>query len=65
MNHLNVSRRAMLSRIGTGFGMLGLSSLLADEKLLAADAPSNPLAPKAPHFAANAKRVILSRPESW
>lgn len=61
-----MSRRDMLSRMGTGLGMLGLAGLLGDENLLAADAQSaaqassyqNPLAPKAPHFPAKAKHVI-------
>lgn len=61
-----MNRRDMLSRMGTGLGMLGLAGLLGDEKLLAADAQSaaqassyqNPLAPKAPHFPAKAKHVI-------
>lgn len=61
-----MSRRDMLTRMGTGLGMMGLAGLLGDEKLLAADAQSaaeaasyqNPLAPKAPHFPAKAKHVI-------
>ncbi len=61
-----MNRRDMLSRMGTGLGMLGLAGLLGDEKLLAADAQSaaqassyqNPLAPKQPHFPAKAKHVI-------
>ena len=47
-----VSRREMLTRCGVGMGMLGLAPLLAE----AGDA--NPLAPKKPHFAGKAKRVI-------
>jgi hypothetical protein len=53
------SRRDVLCRIGGGFGALALSSVLADAGLLAADAPKNPLAPKAPHFPARAKRLIF------
>lgn len=52
------SRRDMLLRTGTGFGMLGLGSLLAAEQASSA-AASNPLAPRAPHFPARAKRVIF------
>jgi hypothetical protein len=52
-----INRRDMLSRAGTGLGMLGLASLMADQELLADDA-EGPLAPKRPHFAAKAKRVI-------
>src|ERR671931_1480229 len=52
-----LSRRAWLRAAGLGFGSLGLSALLADEtRLFAAD---NPLAPRAPHFEAKAKRVIF------
>ncbi len=56
-----LSRREMLGRCGVGMGMLGLQALLGDSGLLAAEAKSdsaNPLAPKAPHFAPKAKRVI-------
>src|SRR6516164_4601413 len=51
------TRRELLSRLGTGFGMLGLAGLLADQKLLA-NGPANPLAPKQPHFTPRAKRII-------
>ena len=56
-----LSRRDMLNRCGVGMGMLGLQALLGDSGLLAAEAKpdsNNPLAPKAPHFAPKAKRVI-------
>ncbi len=58
-----LSRRELLKRTGMGFGTLALGGLLADAGLagssLAADAgSSSPLAPKAPHFAPKAKRVI-------
>jgi hypothetical protein len=58
-----LNRRDMLCRAGTGLGVLGLSALLADEGLLAAgplspDGAPGPLAPKQPHFAAKARRVI-------
>ncbi len=70
---LPMSRRAMFCRIGGGFGALGLGSVLADAGLLGQSAamgmdgshaseagvPSNPLAPRAPHFPARAKRVIF------
>jgi len=52
-----LNRRDMLIRAGTGFGMLGLATLMADQKLLAVD-EQGPLAPKQPHFPAKAKRVI-------
>ena len=47
------TRRDLLRTLGTGFGMLGLSRLLA-----AGNSPGNPLAPKAPHFPAKVKHVI-------
>lgn len=53
-----LSRRQWLSRMGTGFGTLGLATVLADAGLLAAPATS-PLAPRQPHFAPKAKRVIF------
>jgi hypothetical protein len=68
-----VTRRQMFSRAGLGCGMLGLASLLQSKGMLesakaatkAAAAtgetegnPSNPLAPKKPHFAGKAKAVI-------
>src|SRR5262245_2960229 len=54
-----MSRRAVLKAISSGFGYVafaGLSSIAS-----AADSPgkSSPLAPKAPHFPARAKRVIF------
>jgi len=58
-----LNRRDMLCRAGTGLGMLGLGTLLADQGLLAqsplvAEEAGGPLAPKLPHFAAKARRVI-------
>jgi len=66
MNHdfsRPISRREILKRTGTGFGMLGLVGLLHDAGLLGdatarADAAANPLAPKPPQFPGKAKRVI-------
>ncbi len=53
------TRREMLSRAGTGLGMLGLAGLLADEGLLnSARASENPLAPKVAHFPPKVKHVI-------
>ena len=57
-----VTRREMLTQSANGFGMLALSAMLAEEAR--ADAKINssaedPLAPKAPHFPAKAKRVIF------
>ena len=43
------SRREFLTRTGTGFGMMALASLAKAEQ---------PMAPKSPHFAPKAKRVV-------
>jgi Protein of unknown function (DUF1501) len=59
---LPTTRREFLRRAGGGFGMLALAALLADEGRLAAEADTtspNPLAPRAPHHPARAKRVIF------
>jgi hypothetical protein len=50
------TRRDFLARAGMGFGLTALGPLLADDAR-AAD-PTNPLAPRQPHFPAKAKRVI-------
>src|SRR5277367_5270514 len=50
-----LTRRDWLRKMGGGFGALGLAGVLASE----ARAAVNPLAPKAPHFAPKAKRVIF------
>jgi hypothetical protein len=50
-----ISRRDWLSRTGCGFGALALAGLASSE----ASANTDPLAPKAPHFAPKAKRVIF------
>ena len=51
------TRREMLTRTGTGFGMLGLSSVLASEARAAAS--SEPMTPKQPHFEPRAKNIIF------
>ncbi len=59
---LPTTRRDFLRKAGGGFGMLALTSLLAEDGLLAADADPrsiNPLAPRKPHHAPKAKRVIF------
>src|SRR5687767_9146500 len=59
------SRRQFLRHAGGGFGMLALASLLHHDGLLAAtprtfgSVRANPFAPKAPHFAGKAQRVIF------
>ena len=49
-----MSRRQLLSTVGTGFGMLALSDLLAKNEPVPAA-----LAPRPPHFPAKAKNVIF------
>lgn len=62
MSCCNVTRRDAL-RSGAGFGFLALSAMLADAlqtaPAAAAGPADHPLAPKAPHFPARAKRVIF------
>jgi hypothetical protein len=60
---LPMSRRQMLRRFASGFGMLGLAGLLTEDIMssarAAADAASNPLIVKPPQFPAKAKRIIF------
>ena len=58
LSRIPVTRRALLRGAAYGFGLFGLSDLLADRTGLAA-AAQNPLAPRAPHFEPRAKRVIF------
>jgi hypothetical protein len=51
-----LDRRRFLGQMGTGLGSIALAALLADEGLLATEA--NPLAPRPPHFAPRARRVL-------
>ena len=51
------SRRYLLQRSACGFGLMGLASLVGQN--VSAVEPASPLAPKAPHFPARAKRVIF------
>jgi len=55
--NVTCSRRELLRRIACGFGSVALTGLLAEEAARAAD--SNPLARRAPHFPARARRVIF------
>lgn len=52
-----IDRRSFLGRAGAGAGMLGLTTLLQEENLLAAPS-SDPLIAKTSHIPARAKRVI-------
>ena len=59
---VTTSRREFLRHAGGGFGMVALASLLAEQGLLANDAPApgrDPLAPRPPHHPAAAQRVIF------
>jgi hypothetical protein len=54
------SRREMLRQSGVGFGMVALASLFGEESATAEKRTAvSPLAPKKPHFAPKAKRVIF------
>ncbi|MCI0682762.1 MAG: DUF1501 domain-containing protein [Gemmataceae bacterium] len=58
---LYASRRAFLTRVGGGFGMIALAGLLEQEQARADWTPPNParpLAPRGGHHPATAKRVI-------
>ena len=53
-----LSRRELLHACGMGLGALALGALGADQTLADEKSYVNPLAPRAPHFAPRAKRVI-------
>jgi hypothetical protein len=60
--HSPVSRRSVLRSAGAGFGYLALAGLLgrsAAAGLVGSSSAIKPLAPKAPHFAPKAKRIIF------
>lgn len=52
-----LSRRHLLRHSYCGFGLMGLAGLLAEQG--SAAEPADPMAPRKPHFAARAKRVIF------
>ena len=60
--HLALTRRDFLCRCGMGMGALGLTSLLGNLGFAgsanASESFLSPLAPKVPHFAPKAKRII-------
>ena len=53
-----LSRRQMLKGVSCGFGMLAFSGI-AQAMALRGMSQDNPLAPRQPHFAPTAKRVIF------
>ncbi len=53
-----LSRRELLSRMGTGFGWLGMAAVLSDTQPAGAASPADPLGVRPPHFAPRAKRII-------
>ena len=57
------SRRQFLQRAALGMGSLGLAMLFGPKGEVLAEEPASPLAPRLPHFAARAKRVIHIFPE--
>lgn len=65
INHWNagcerLTRRELLRRSSAGFGSLALTALLGQEaKAAAPESAASPLAIRAPHFPARAKRVIF------
>jgi hypothetical protein len=54
-----VARRWFLQQCGVGLGAAALGGLLSDAGYAGASDPSDPLKPRAPHFAPKAKRVIF------
>jgi hypothetical protein len=61
-SHLLLNRRAFLGSAALGLSSIALTSLLAEEKTLTWSPdihPEAPLAPRLPHFAPKAKRVLL------
>ncbi len=53
------TRREFLARSGGGFGALALAWMLQADRARAGGLPGDPLAPRAPHFAAKARSVIF------
>ena len=55
----HLTRREMLRKTSTGFGMLALSALMADRSYAGLVPTDSPLAPRAPDFAPKVKSVIF------
>jgi hypothetical protein len=59
LQHLELqTRRHFLRNSGISLGAVALSHFMAQDSVAAPETTINPLAPKKPHFAANARRVI-------
>src|SRR6267378_7552616 len=54
-----ITRRWFFEQCGVGLGAIALGQLFRDDGWAAPAAPTNPLAPKQPHFPGKAKRVIF------
>ncbi len=54
-----LSRRQALQSASAGFGMVALAGMLGQQAKAAEDKDAKPLAPKKPHFAPKAKRLIF------
>src|SRR5262245_39191011 len=62
--NIDLARRQFFTSSASGLGALALATLLQHDGLLAADDRSaDPLMPKAPHFAPQAKNCIFFLPE--
>lgn len=59
MNPFPSHRRDFLKTASSGFGYLAFAALAQQEALRAEAVAAGPLAPKSPHFAARAKRIIF------
>jgi len=55
----SIARRWFFEQCGVGLGSIALGSLLGSNALAAPAANADPLAPKPPHFAPKAKKVIF------
>ncbi len=56
---VHLTRRDFFTTTANGLGMLALGSLLNQDQLFAAPADTDPLRPRAPHFAPKAKNCIF------
>ena len=58
---LDTTRRHFFAQCGVGIGSMALASMLAEESrgAIVRPDPQDPMAPRAPHFGAKAKRIIF------